>query len=75
MNRSAYAKIESARWVGRRLSVLQLETEDGVLGVSDLRRFKGVASNYLAIYLGWWRMIDRDGDRLTPRKCLVAALG
>lgn len=40
-----------------------------------MRRFKGVASNYLAIYLGWWRMIDRDGDRLTPRKCLVAALG
>jgi transposase-like protein len=37
-----------------------------------MRRFKGVASNNLAIYLGCWRMIDRDGDRLTPRKCFAA---
>jgi transposase-like protein len=38
-------------------------------------RFKGVASKYLASYLGWRRMIERDGDRLTPRHCLAGAIG
>ena len=37
--------------------------------------FRGVASKYLASYLGWRRMIERDGDRLTPRHCLAVALG
>ena len=37
--------------------------------------FKGVASKYLDSYLGWRRMIERDGDRLTPRHCLAEALG
>ena len=32
--------------------------------------FRGVASKYLASYLSWRRMIERDGDRLTPRHCL-----
>ena len=39
-----------------------------------MRRFKGVASRYLASYLGWWRMIDRLGETLTPRKCCAKAL-
>ncbi len=30
--------------------------------------FKGVASKYLPSYLGWRRMIERDGDALTPRQ-------
>jgi transposase-like protein len=38
-------------------------------------RFKGVASRYLPSYLGWRRMIERDGERLTPRHCLSQALG
>ena len=37
--------------------------------------FKGVASWYLPSYLGWRRMIERDGEMLTPRHCLAAALG
>jgi hypothetical protein len=37
-------------------------------------RFKGVASKYLASYLGWRRMIERDGDRLTPRHALAMAI-
>lgn len=37
--------------------------------------FKGVASKYLASYLGWRRMIERDGDRLTPRHILAEAMG
>ncbi len=36
--------------------------------------FKGVASWYLSTYIGWRRMIERDGDRLTPRHCLAEAL-
>jgi transposase-like protein len=37
--------------------------------------FKGVASKNLPSYLGWRRMIERDGDRLMPRHCLAEALG
>lgn len=38
-----------------------------------MRPFKGVASKYLASYLGWRRMIERDGDRLTPRHVIALA--
>ena len=40
-----------------------------------LARFKGVASSYLPSYIGWRRMIERDGERFTPRHCLAEALG
>ena len=36
--------------------------------------FKGVASKYLGTYLGWRRMIERDGARLTPAHAIVAAI-
>ena len=38
-----------------------------------MARFKGVASKYLPSHLGWRRMIERDGERLTPRQCLAGA--
>ena len=31
-----------------------------------MRRFNGFATRYLDNYLGWWRMIDRMGETLTP---------
>lgn len=37
--------------------------------------FKGVASKYLGTYLGWRRMIERDGARLTPAHAIAEALG
>ncbi len=37
-------------------------------------KFKGVASHHLTSYLGWRRVIERDGDRLPPRHCLTQAL-
>lgn len=40
-----------------------------------MRRFNGVASWYLPNYLGWRRMIEREGERLTPRATLAQALG
>jgi len=40
-----------------------------------MARFKGVASKYLPSYLGWRRLIERDGDRLTSRLCLAGAMG
>jgi transposase-like protein len=40
-----------------------------------MRRFNGVATHYLDSYLGWWRMIDRDGDRLTTTRMLAMASG
>ena len=40
-----------------------------------MRRFNGVATRYLDSYLGWWRMIDRDGDHLTMTRVLAAASG
>ena len=36
--------------------------------------FKGVASKYLATYLGWRRMIERDGGRLTPAHAIAEAV-
>ncbi|MAI45212.1 MAG: IS1595 family transposase, partial [Filomicrobium sp.] len=39
-----------------------------------MARFKGVASKYLPSYLGWRRIIERDGERLTPRQCLAGAM-
>lgn len=37
-------------------------------------RFKGVATHYLPSYLGWRRMIERDGDALSPARCIIHAL-
>lgn len=40
-----------------------------------LAPFRGVATKYLASYLGWRRAVERDGIRLTPRHLLAEALG
>lgn len=37
-------------------------------------RFKGVATKYLASYLGWRRMIERDADELSATRCMLNAL-
>jgi transposase-like protein len=42
---------------------------------SWMKPFKGVGSFYLPSYLGWRRMIERDGDRLTARHVIAEALG
>ena len=39
-----------------------------------LRRFKGVATRHLPSYLGWRRMIERDGEDFSPTRCLMQAL-
>lgn len=48
---------------------------DPVVLIAEQARFKGVASKYLPSYLGWRRMIERDGDVFTPRHCLAGATG
>ena len=41
-----------------------------------MRRFHGVATSYLASYLGWFRALDRSGSTSTEPACLLAlALG
>lgn len=40
-----------------------------------MARFHGVATHYLANYLGWRRMIDPTHGSLSPRTVLFAALG
>lgn len=40
-----------------------------------LRRFHGVASDYLPNYLGWRRLIERNHNRPAPIDLLKAALG
>lgn len=40
-----------------------------------MRRFHGVATHYLANYLGWRRLIDRAHDSPSPRAFMLAALG
>lgn len=39
-----------------------------------MRRFNGVATKYLASYLGWRRMFEREGNAISSRRCLLAAL-
>lgn len=42
---------------------------------SWMRRFKGVATKYLASYLGWFRMLDRaPGSAPEPASVLVLAI-
>ena len=40
-----------------------------------MRRFHGVATHYLANYLGWRRLIERTRDNPSPNAILLAALG
>jgi len=40
-----------------------------------MRRFHGVATRYLANYLGWRRLVERSRDALSPSAILRAALG
>lgn len=39
-----------------------------------MHRFRGVATKYLPSYLGWRRMIERDGEIISARRCLMQAL-
>jgi hypothetical protein len=39
-----------------------------------LRRFKGVTTRHLPSYLGWRRMIEREGEDFSPTRCLMQAL-
>ena len=39
-----------------------------------MKRFRGVATRYLANYLGWHRLRDRFSDALTPQQFLFRAL-
>ena len=39
-----------------------------------LRRFKGVATRYLPSYLGWRRLIEREGENLSATRCLIQAM-
>ncbi len=41
---------------------------------SWMARFRGVATKYLANYLGWRRLLDRFRDKLTPEQFLFHAL-
>ena len=39
-----------------------------------MARFKGVATAYLPSYLGWHRLIEREGEGFTRLSCVAAAL-
>lgn len=39
-----------------------------------LVRFKGVATHCLPSYLGWRRLIEREGDALSPARFITNAL-
>ncbi len=40
-----------------------------------MARFHGVATKYLANYLGWRRMLERYRQSILPAHCLQEALG
>lgn len=39
-----------------------------------MHRFRGVATKYLPGYLGWRRLIEREGENLSAERCLMQAL-
>jgi transposase-like protein len=39
-----------------------------------LRPFRGVATKYLPSYLGWRRLIEREGENISAKRCLMQAL-
>lgn len=39
-----------------------------------MNRFRGVATKYLPSYLGWRRLIDREGENLSAERCLMQAI-
>ena len=39
---------------------------------SWMRRFNGVATKYLANYLGGRRLFEREGEDMTAQRCLLA---
>jgi len=41
---------------------------------SWMTRFRGVATKYLANYLGWRRLLNRFKDQLAPEQFLFLAL-
>ena len=40
-----------------------------------MAKFHGVATRYLASYLGWYRMIDHLGQNVTPTLFFLMSLG
>jgi transposase-like protein len=40
-----------------------------------MMRFRGVATKYLSNYLGWRRLLEKQGAGLSPQSYLVAAIG
>lgn len=58
------------RVVGKVYHVQNVNAYDSRLG-----RFHGIATHYLANYLGWRRMIDPDHGSLSPRAVMFAVLG
>ncbi len=69
-------------------AVVALQGQRAVEGVSHIRNvagyvtrlkswmrpFNGVATKYLPSYLGWRRLIEREGDHLTPQRSIACAL-
>ena len=39
-----------------------------------MHRFRGIATKYLSNYLGWRRMVERQGDEVSPFQVMAAAL-
>ncbi len=40
-----------------------------------ITKFHGVATRYLESYLGWYRMIDRLGQHISPTLCFLISVG
>lgn len=62
------------RVIGKVYHVQNVNAYDSRLKVW-MSRFHGVATHYLANYLGWRRLIDRTHGSLPPRNVMLAALG
>lgn len=70
----------------RRLNLRQKRRTDGAFHIQNVNaydsrlkrwisRFYGVATKYLANYLGWRRLLERYGNGINPLICLKESLG
>lgn len=70
----------------RRLNLRQKRRTDGAFHIQNVNaydsrlkswmiRFHGVATKYLANYLGWRRLLERYGNDINPLMCMRESLG
>ena len=72
--RAAYGQFAAANGLLHiKLVTSKREYTYGSYHIQNVNAYISRLNRYLDNYLGWWRMIDRMGETLTPLTCIAAA--